>query len=87
MDDSIVELNETFSVLLTFSNTAVDIAQNSATVTIIDDDTVTITWNSPSYTFEEDGSSASVCAALIDGEIARAITVLFTTIDDTAQGK
>ena len=86
VDDVIVEMNETFSVFLNSSNTAVDIAQNSATVTIIDDDTVSIGWNSSSYMFEEDSHSARVCATIIDGEIARAVTVLFTTLDDTARG-
>ena len=86
VDDVIVEMNETFSVFLNASNTAVDIAQNSATVTIIDDDTVSIGWNSSSYVFEEDSHSARVRAIIIDGEIARAVTVLFRTVDDTATG-
>ena len=86
LDDVIVEMNETFSVFLNSSNDAVDIAQNSATVTIIDDDTVSIGWNSSSYVFEEDSHSASVCAIIIDGEIARAVTVLFKTVNDTARG-
>ena len=86
LDDVIVEMNETFTVFLNSSNAAVDIAQNSATVTIIDDDTVSIGWNSSSYVFEEDSRSARVCATIIDGEIARAVTVLLRTVDDTATG-
>ena len=87
LDDKTVEVNETFSVLLTSSNSAVDITPNSATVTVIDDDILTVAWSSLSYTVVEDSTSASVCAEIIDGEIARPITVLYTTMDDTTQGR
>ena len=86
LDDETVEVNETFSVLLTSSNSAVDIGQNSATVAIIDDDTSTVGWSSLSYTVVEDSGSAIVCAEIINGEIARPITVLYTTMDGTTQG-
>ena len=84
-DDNVVETNETFSVLLTSPNDAVDIDQTSTTTTIIDDDTVMIHWSSTSYTFEEDSvaSSTSVCAELI-GELARPVTVHYSTSDTTA---
>lgn len=86
LDDETVEVNETFSVLLASSNAAVDIAKNSATVTVIDDDTLTIGWSSLSYTAVEDSASATVCTQIIDGEIARPITIFFTTVDNTTQG-
>ena len=82
-DDNVVETNETFSVLLTSPDDAVDIDQTSATTTIIDDDTVIIHWSSTSYTFEEDSVASSVCAELI-GELARPVTVHYSTSDTTA---
>ena len=86
LDDSIVEMNETFSVLLTTSDSAVEVNPSLATVTIIDDDVVTIGWNSLSFEFDESGPFATVCAEIIEGEIARRVTVLYSTMDDTTQG-
>lgn len=87
LDDSIVEQNETFSVLLTSSNSATEISPSSATVTINDDDTVVIGWSSVSFEFDESGPFATVCAEIVQGEIARRVSVFFLTIDDTTQGK
>ena len=86
MDDSIVEMNETFSVLLATSDSAVKVNPSLATVTIIDDDVVTIGWNSVSFELDESGPIETVCAEIIEGEIARRITVLYSTMDDTTQG-
>lgn len=86
LDDETVEVNETFSVLA-LPSAAVDIAQNSTTITVIDDDTLTIGWSSLSYTVVEDSVSATVCTEIIGGEIARPITILFTTVDNTTQGR
>ena len=87
-DDDIVELNETFSVLLTTSSSAVNLIRASATVIILDDDMVTIRWTTESNEVElvEDGTSAEVCAEIIEGEIARPVAVLYSTMDNTAQG-
>lgn len=86
LNDEIVELDETFLVILSSSNNAVDIVPSSTTITIIDDDMVTIGWSQVSYMFEEDSGSATVCAEIINGEVARPVAVLFTTMDDTTQG-
>lgn len=86
LDDETVEVNETFSVLLASPNAAVDISQNSANITVIDDDTLTIGWSSLSYTVVEDSASATVCTEIIDGEISGPITIIFTTVDNTTQG-
>lgn len=86
LDDSIVEQNETFSVLLTASNSAVEISPSSATVTIIDDDTVTIGWSSVSLQFDESGPFARICAEIMQGAIARRVSVFYSTMDGTAQG-
>lgn len=87
LDDSVVEVNETFSVLLAASSSAVDVAPSLATVTIIDDDRVTIGWSSLAYELDENGpSTATICAEIIEGEIARQITAVYSTMDDTTQG-
>ena len=85
-DDSIVEQNETFSVLLTSSNSAIELSPSSATITIIDDDTVVIGWSSVSFDFDESGTFAIVCAEIMEGVIDRRISVFFSTVDDTTQG-
>ena len=88
IDDSVVEQNESFSVHLLSSSADsafVNLAQDSATVTITDDDTVLIGWDNTSYTSGEPGS-ASVCAWIIQGEIARDVFVNYSTADGTAQG-
>ena len=85
LDDNVVERNETFSVQLSTSNTAVDITQNSATVTVIDNDMVTIGWSPLSYEVDESDASATVCAEIVQGEIARPIIVFYSTLDGSAQ--
>ena len=83
-DDNVVEGNETFPVNLTSLHPSVDISQSFADVSIIDDDTVMIQWSSTSYAFDEDSSTSSVCAELA-GELARPVTVRYSTNDDSAQ--
>ena len=90
IDDDLVEANETFSVFLmtmnSTMNSVMDITRSSATVIITDDDIVTIGWSAQSYEFEEDGgSTATFCAQIVNGQITRPVTVLYSTIDDTAQ--
>ena len=84
LNDTVVERNETFSVQLSTSNAALDITQNSAIVTIIDDDMVTVGWSTLSYEVDESSALASVCAEIIQGEIARPIVVFYSTVDGPA---
>ena len=85
LDDSVVERNETFSVQLSTSNNAVNITQSSAMVTIIDDDTVTIEWSTLSYGVDENDALVTVCAEIVQGEIARPVVVFYSTMDGSAQ--
>lgn len=85
LDDSVVEGNETFSVQLSTSNAAVDITQSSAMVTIIDDDAVTIEWSTLSYGVDENDALVTVCAEIVQGEIARPVVVFYSTMDGSAQ--
>lgn len=64
-----------------------DLVQNSATVSIIDDDIVTVDWSSASYTIAEDGTSVRVCAEIVQGDIARPVAVSYSTSNGTAQSK
>lgn len=68
------------------NNAFVDLSTSSAIVNIIDEDTVTIGWQSISYTSSETGT-VTVCAEIIEGVIARSITVSYSTIEVTAQSK
>ena len=87
LDDAVVELDETFSALLSSSNEFVDITQASSTVTITDDDTVNVGWTSTSYTANEPDRAVSVCVEITSGVIARSITAFYSTMDGTALGK
>lgn len=85
LDDTIVELDETFSVLLSTSNLAVNLIRDSASVLIRDNDMVTISWNPASYDITEDGSAARVCVQITEGEIDREVIVSYSTTDGTAE--
>ena len=85
VNDEIVELNETFSVLIQVSQAFVDLTINSATVTIIDEDTVRIGWVPALYTTTE-SSTVLVCAEIIEGQFARPVSVTYSTMDGTALG-
>ena len=87
LDDTMVEPDETFSALLGSSNEFVDITQASSTVTITDDDTVSIGWTSTLYTANEPDRAVSVCVEITGGVIARPITAFYSTMDGTALGK
>lgn len=63
-----------------------DITQNSAVVTIMDDDAVTIGWSTLSYEVDEDDAFVTVCAEIVQGEIARPVIVFYSTTDDSALG-
>ena len=86
LEDTFVELDETFSVLLSTSSPAVRLTQDMTNVTIQDNDMVTIGWSSETYQFDENGVSAHVCAEIIEGQIDRLVTVLYSTVDVTALG-
>lgn len=72
-------------MLLQVSSTFVDVSRNSTTVTIVDDDTVRIGWVPAFYTTTESGT-VTVCAEIIEGEIARSVSVFYSTVAGTAQG-
>ena len=86
-DDSEVEFNEVFSVVLTTNSPAtVTLNPSSAAVTILNDDVVNVEFQQSSLTVMESQSAVSVCAVIVEGAIARPVSVAFTTQDETAQG-
>ena len=87
LNDAMVELDETFSALVSSSNEFVDITQASSTITITDDDTVNVGWTSTLYTANETDRTVSVCVEITGGVIARPITAFYSTMDRTALGK
>ena len=62
-----------------------DLTHEITTITIIDDDNVTIGWDSLVYMSDESGN-VSACAVISGGEIARPVTVFYSTLGVTAQG-
>jgi hypothetical protein len=48
---------------------------------------VVIGWSDVSFEFDESGPFATVCAEIMQGEIARRVSVSFSTMDGTTQGK
>ena len=64
-----------------------DITQASATVTIADDDAVSISWTSTIYTSSEPDTAVSVCVEITDGVITRPVTAIYSTVDGTALGE
>ena len=87
ISDDVVEPDETFLVLLNTSNLNVDLVQNSTTVSIIDDDIVTIDWSLAPYTVTEDGTSVRVCVEIVQGNITRPVAVSYSTSNGTALSK
>ncbi len=84
-DDQLVELNETFGVQLSNPQSAgrnVTITQNSASATIQDNDTATVSVGDVSVTEVADGQATFVIS--LSQPVDRAVTVDFTTIDSTA---
>ena len=85
LDDTIVELDEIFSALLSTSNPAVNLIRDSASVLILDNDMVTISWSPASYDIIEDGNAARICAQITGGEIDREVIASYATRDSTAE--
>ena len=85
LEDTIVELDETFSALINTSDPAINLVRDSASVSIRDNDMVTISWSAASYEVVEDGSAVTVCAQITEGEIDRQVIVSYSTRDGTAE--
>ena len=87
INDAIFEDSETFTVTVSGVEQGVDfVSPASATVTILDNDIVTIGFEMARYEGNE-GEMTEVCVAVSDGvTVERAVTVRLTTQDATAKG-
>ena len=86
-DDSIVEDEESFKVVVSSTDQNVDVGLSTTTVTILDNDKATIGIEMNQYHGDE-GQMTTVCAAL-NGNVAleRQVMVQLSTINATASGR
>ena len=83
--DMIVEGTESFSLLLSSSDSAVRISPGVSTVSILDDDQVRVGLTEGAVTVAEDGQYVPVCVEMM-GRTQEGIEVVLETQSDTAQG-
>lgn len=85
-DDNVTESPEEFCVVLyPEDGDPEDPGNPKTTVTIVDDDAVTIGFEMEVYTTREDQDSVQVCALIREGALAREVIITVLTEDDTAQ--
>ena len=85
-DDNVTEPPEEFCVVLyPPDGDPADPANPKTTVTIVDDDTVTIGFEMEVYSTREDQGSVEVCALIREGALARGVIVSLLTQDDSAE--
>ena len=83
INDSMVETDETFTVVLSSVSSlpfGVMLAPATATVTIIDDDAV-IGFDPDTYTVNEDSGTIELTVKVLAGRLARAVTLIYKTMD------
>ena len=85
-DNRVTEPPEEFCVVLTTEGgDPEDPSAPKTTVTIIDDDRVTIGFEQEMYSAREDQGSQEVCALIINGELARDVVLSLLTGDGSAE--
>lgn len=86
-DDSLFEDAESFNVMLSSSDSSVNlVAPKSAVITITDNEQVTLGFEMSSYSGDE-GQTTEVCVVVKEGvSLERAVTVQIQTRDNSAQG-
>ena len=85
-DDDFIEEPESFNVTLTSGDSDVTFMPPAAPVFIVDDDSVTIGFETELYTTAEGDGSLELCAVLLEGALERDVTVTLETQDGSAQG-
>lgn len=85
LDDTIYEAVETFMISISVAHQAVSMHIENATVSIHDNDHVTIGFNQDTYTVVEGEGPASLCVDLI-GQTERNVPIVVQTTPLTAQG-
>ena len=86
MDDSNVELAESFTVTLGGAPVGVSFNPTSATVTIIDNDVepVVIGFRPDDYEVDEDAGGVTLTVEVISGVLTEDVTLTYTTADGSA---
>ena len=86
-DDALLENAETFTVVLSGAPSGVTLTPDTAEVTITDTnapDVVVIGFEPVMYTVDEGAGTIELTVKVLSGELGRAVTLDYTTVDGTA---
>lgn len=82
-DDKVVEKNESFALFLSTTEPAITLSPNVTTVTIIDDDKITLALSQSHVTVQESDRDLEIVVELF-GDLQREVIVLLESMDGTA---
>lgn len=83
IDDLLLENDESFTLLLTSADSAVSVSQNMTTVTILDDDSVTLALQPVQLTIEENTQLVQI-TVILRGSLEREVSLMLESKDGTA---
>ena len=86
IDDMFVEDDESFQLTLSSGDSSV-IATDSAIVSILDNDQLSLAIELPSYTVLESAGTVEVSVLISGGELQRDVSIMLNTQDGSAVGK
>ena len=86
VDDVFVEDDESFQLTLSSGDSSV-IATDSAIVSILDNDQLSLAIELPSYTVLESAGTVEIRVLKTGGELQRYVTIMLNTQDGSAVGK
>lgn len=82
-DDKVVERNESFALFLSTTDSAIALSPNVTTVTIIDNDKITLALTRNHVTVQESARELEIVVELF-GDLQREVVVLLESVDGTA---
>jgi hypothetical protein len=82
IDDLLLENNENFTLLLTSTDSAVSVKLNMTTVTILDDDSVTLALQPMKFTIAESSQQVQI-TVLLRGSLEREVSLMLESDDGT----
>ena len=85
-DDMFVESAESFQLTLSSGDSSV-LATDSALVSILDNDQLTLAIELPSYTVLESAGTVEIRVVIFGGELQRDVSIMLSTQDGSAAGK
>ncbi len=83
IDDLLLENNESFTLLVTSPDSAVSVKLNMTTVTILDDDSVTLAMHPMEFTITERSQQVQITVVL-RGSLEREVSLMLESDDGTA---